>query len=558
MTARTIPLSLLLLVSFLTGCGTPGPVEPEGTYGLDFSLPAGSETSGVVVFVVDGVNAEIFEEMLEAGELPAIRRHFVERGLYAPRTVVNTPSVTLANETSLVTGVWPGHHGITGINWFDRNTLLWRNYETIAQKNTLDGDYTTPTIFERFPARTTVSIFHQAHRGVSKFVENWTSAGPPFYFGWFEFVDRLTLWRFRLVMDIARKRREFPAVTYVYLLAPDFRAYAAGVGSEAYREALAHTDRQLGRLLADMERDGLLKNIHLALVSDHSLMDVERHFPLAEFLSREVGLHLAEERLWEQTPFEERMGTYRKYTGVLYGSGDRYWAVQVRKPIERDGRLRFASWPERPNEADLRSYPVRKTSGLDALWSPTGMPTADSPRVDLIETLIRREAVDAVAYSAAPGRVRVRREEGEVEFRQERRGGPISCHLISGEDPFGWRGHVPDTVLAGEPLGPREWLEVTAGTEFPDLPPQIVAYFRARRAGDLAVFAAPGWDFRTVNRAGHGGLRPGDMCVPMLIAGPGVPPGRVEHARTVDLVPTILQLLGRDVPPDLDGTPLVP
>jgi arylsulfatase A-like enzyme len=165
--------------------------------------------------------------------------------------------------------------------------------------------------------------------------------------------------------------------------------------------------------------------------------------------------------------------------------------------------------------------------------------------------------VDAVAWSVAPGRVRVARKTGTVEFRQPAgRGGPIAYHLVDGNDPFGWRGSVPPAALEGEPMAPRAWLDATAGTDFPDLPAQIVAYFRAPRAGDLAVFAAPGWDFGTKNRAGHGGLRPGDLCVPLLIAGPGVRGGRIPVARTADVMPTLLGLLGRAVPDGLDGRDL--
>ena len=116
---------------------------------------------------------------------------------------------------------------------------------------------------------------------------------------------------------------------------------------------------------------------------------------------------------------------------------------------------------------------------------------------------------------------------------------------------------MPDDVLAGKPLTPEQWLAATCATDYPDLPAQIVAYFRSHRAGDIALFAAPGWDFNTVNRAGHGGLRPGDMHVPLLLAGPGIAPGRLAATRTVDVMPTILHLLGRPVPPGLDGRPLV-
>mgnify|MGYP006302405643 CR=1 FL=1 len=123
---------------------------------------------------------------------------------------------------------------------------------------------------------------------------------------------------------------------------------------------------------------------------------------------------------------------------------------------------------------------------------------------------------------------------------------------------LGWASAVGADVLAGRrALSPAAWLAATADTQYPDLPPQIVAYFRAARAGDLAVFAAPHWDFRTVNQAGHGGLRPGDLHVPLLIAGPNVPHGTLDHARTVDVLPTLLTLLGEPVPPGLDGRVLV-
>ena len=533
----------------LTGCYVPEADGPADTFGIDFrgTNPAGAR--GAVVFFVDGLNAAVFQQMLEAGELPSIKRHFVDRGLYVPRAVANTPSVTMANEVSLVTGLFPGHHGITGINWFDRNRLVWRNYETIAQKNTLDGDYTAPTLFEHLPGRTTFSLFFQAHRGATKFVENWTSAGPPFFFKAYEYVDRLALFRFHIVADVARKRRRFPAVTVVYMLAPDFRAYEFGVASAQYRQAIRHADRQIGRVLADMARGGILDDLNLILVSDHGLCEVTHHLPLVKFLRDELHLDVARRRLWEDSRFEDRLDYYRRHRAVTYGSGDRYWAICLRRPVRRrlektasasGGAVALAPWPARPTCDDLRSYPT------------------DAGEVDLIASLVRQEAVDVVAYAAGADRVRVRRKAGEVEFHQPGgRGRPIACRVLSGTDPLGWKGRVADEALAGKPLSHREWLDATAATDFPDLPAQILAYFRAPRAGDLAVFAAPGWDFTTVNRAGHGGLRPAEMHVPLIVAGPGVGKGTLPAARTTDVMPTILALLGRPVPPGLDGRPLV-
>jgi len=552
-------LTAVVLSGGLCGCSVPGPDSSSDTFGLDFTMPPGAETRGAMVFFVDGLNAAVFEEMLEAGELPAIRSHFADRGLYAPRAVANTPSVTMANLTSFVTGKLAGHHGVTGINWFDRNRLIWRDYDTVAQKNTLDGDYQAKSIYEHFHDRTTFSVFFQPHRGATKFIENALTAAPLYGAGWYESMDRLTLYRLNIVADVARKRGRFPAVTICYLLAPDFRAYDHGVDSPQYRRAIKHTDRQIGRVLGDLKRAGLLDKLVIVLVSDHGMAPVSRHFPMDEFLRDVAGLDIAPRRLWENTPFEKRLEYYRKFQAVTYGSGDRYWAICLRKTIRRDRNVvGFEPWPLRPSAGELEHYPVPTPKNLVPRSNQVFTPDRRHLLVDLPGLLVRQEAVDAVAYHQGPDRVCVRTGLGKVQFAQPRgAGGPISYRIVHGSDPLGWEGKVPAALLSGKPAGGRAWLGHTHQTAYPDLPEQILAYFRAPRAGDLAVFAAPQWDFGRVNRAGHGGVAGDDMHVPLMLGGPGVPKRRIHAVRTVDVMPTLLRLLGRAVPPGLDGQDLI-
>jgi len=523
------------------GCQTPGPNDTADSFGLDFSMPPGAAVSGAIVFFVDGVNAAIFQRMLEANELPAAKSYFADRGMYCPRAVASIPTVTLANETSFVTGRFPGHHGIVHNLWFDRSKWLFRNYKTIAQKNTLDGDYSAPNLYEQFPNAPTYSVFFQPHRGAT-FIENCAPGGIVFFFGWYMYLDRMNLNELRNVAAMARQQRAWPAVTVVYQLAPDFEGYRSGVSSPQYRQSLLHTDRQIGRVLGDLKRAGLLEKLTLVLLSDHGLTDVRNHFELEEFLRNHAGLDVGTRLSDERTPLARRQRALRRHTAVLVVAGDRFAALYLRRTVRKDGRpVGLAPWPDRPTAEDFRSYPFGKDG-----------------QIDLLDLLAGQEAVDAVAYRAGPGRVRVRRAGGEVEFRQE--AGPrelVNYRLLAGDDPLGYRGSVPADALAGRPLSPRQWLEATDDTDFPDLPAQVLAYFRHERAGDLALFAAPGWDFNNRNRAGHGGIRAVDMHVPILIAGPGVPHGRIDAARSVDVMPTLLRLLGRPLPPGLDGQPLL-
>lgn len=530
---------VLFLVGSLAGCAAM-PDERVRPFGFEYVEAAKVAEPCVVLFFVDGVNSEIFNEMLTGGELPNINKYFVSRGLYLRRCMANIPSVTMVNETSLVTGLFAGRHGVTGINWFDRNKCIWRDYETIAQKNTLDGDYQAATIFERLKGYTTLSLFYQAHRGATKFVENWTSAGPPFFFGWYQFVDRITLCRFELVGQIARQRGEFPRLVIAYLLAADMQAYHQGLESLAYRRALIHADAQIGRVIKDFENQGLLEKLVLVFMSDHGMMPVKKHLWMEKFLSKELGLKLSNKKLWEDTELRERIKYYRKFPAVLTASGDRYVGLYLRKPTGVKGPMPYENWLSKPTMYDLRNYPTSRG------------------KVDLISCLVQHEAIDAVAFSVGPDRVRVVRKDGEVEIcrgKSDRRA--CSYHLIVGENPLGYTGKVSAEMLGGADYSSRAWLEATAETEFPDLLPQILAYFEAPRAADLVVFAAPGWDLGYQWKAGHGGIRPGEMNFPLIMAGPGIPHGELSTGRAVDVLPTILELLGQKADKNLDGESLI-
>ncbi|MCX5676401.1 MAG: alkaline phosphatase family protein [Planctomycetota bacterium] len=594
-------------VFFVSGCAAM-PDERRATFGIRFPPPAPSESPSAIVFVVDGVNRDVFAQMLDEGRLPNLRKYFADRGLFCERCVANVPGVTLPNETSIVTGLFAGRHGVMGIQWFDRNQLIERNYEEVAEKNLVDGDYRAATIFERLGDSTTMSLFHQAHRGATQFVENWMSAGPPFFFGWYGFVDRIALWRFDIVAQIARAQGGFPALVMAYLLAPDMEGYRSGVSSDAYRGALEHADAHIGRILRDLEAAGRLEGTVLAFVSDHGMVDVARHWPIKEFFRRELHLAVPGEAPWETTRFENRLAYFDKYECVLEGSGDRYWAIYLRKPrpaapekgaesekgavpfspVGEKGTVPFSAPSDAAGNAKTGTAPVSAAApkeeggmptpgrpgdpplrGHDAVFEnwlarpgPEDLrhyPTRDGNRINLVERLVAAEAVDLVAYRAAANKVHIVGKKGTMELeRGPAAGGAVSCRIIQGDDPLDYSAAMPPSMLYGKPHTAQEWLEATADTEYPDLVPQIMAYFDAPRAGDIVVFAAPGWDFHNRNKAGHGGVRPGEMVTVMLLAGPGVPhERRTKAVRSVDLAPTLLDLLGRPVPADLDGRSLL-
>jgi len=119
--------------------------------------------------------------------------------------------------------------------------------------------------------------------------------------------------------------------------------------------------------------------------------------------------------------------------------------------------------------------------------------------------------------------------------------------------------------LLGDPLGlgrllkvdDRELLARSLATDFPDAPRQLLQLLASSRSGDVVLAAERGVDFRGAwelpeHRSGHGSLIADHMVVPIAasVPLPDVP------LRTVDLMPTMLEALGGQIPDGLDGVPV--
>jgi predicted AlkP superfamily pyrophosphatase or phosphodiesterase len=81
-------------------------------------LAAGTARHAVIVDV-DGVRRDTVQQLYDSGRLPNFARIFANARWFDRASTV-TPSVTMAAQASLFTGVPPERHGIPGNQWFDR------------------------------------------------------------------------------------------------------------------------------------------------------------------------------------------------------------------------------------------------------------------------------------------------------------------------------------------------------------------------------------------------------------------------------------------------------
>ena len=81
----------------------------------------GDHPMHVVGFLLDGANPNVLYALADAG-LGNIARLITAGTAYAYRAMAGMPTVTLANHTSILTGRYPGHHGILHNAWYGRAT----------------------------------------------------------------------------------------------------------------------------------------------------------------------------------------------------------------------------------------------------------------------------------------------------------------------------------------------------------------------------------------------------------------------------------------------------
>jgi len=470
-----------------------------------------------VLFFVDGVDWAVYRQMLTAGELPNIQRYLVARGASVERMVTVVPSITYAVTTTFVTGLVPGHHGILGNKFFDRDRLLYVDYNTTETYRDLAQDFIAPTIYEILDDKFSVTIQTPLRRGAYRRIDNWASSGIRWFFNQITEIDCLTAERFERIGKIARKAQRWPEFIFAYMPATDEMGHRYGPNSRRYRSALKNVDEQIGRICKALADNGLLEHTYLVFLSDHGMAACPKKnfINLAELLRNKFSLRLATKGPGRRTNYSKRAEYFRKYDAVLCTGGERR-AILYFKGSD--------NWAQ-PSE------PARVRAVADSLGS--------------------QEAICLVAYQDRAGVV-VQNGLGRALIeRHERSAGKTldeklyRYSVIDGRDPLGYAEALRgNNLLDGDYHDGRAWLAGTIKSDYPDLPVQLSEMFDSKRAGDLAVFAAVGWDFSRRQIGGHGSVLAVDMLAPMVVAGAGIIPGHtIEMARTVDLAPTLIEML---------------
>jgi len=513
MTGRNSLLIWLVLLPILAagvGCARLKPVSL-----IDAAVQVPEKK--VILFFVDGVNRALYRELLAQGRLPNIEKYLMQRGMRVEDAVTAVPSITYAITTTLATGQVPGHHGILGNRFFDRNRLFFADYTTTETYRDVDGDYRSATIYEILDDVFSVTIQTALRRGVYRKIDNWASSGLRWFFGQIVEIDCLTAERFELIGAIARRAGRWPGLIFAYFPACDEMGHRYSPNSQQYRRCLINADEQIGRICATLELNGLLDSTYLVLVSDHGMANClkENYINPAELVRKKFNLRITEQGPGRKKHYSDRAKYFAGYDAVLVNGGNRRAIFYLRNGSD---------WSARANEEQIK-------------------PIADYLVQQQAVCLAAYRKNNAVLVQNAKGRALIERAPNQAKLMLNEK--QYRYRVIDETDPLGYSKVLSENqLLDGDYHSGKEWLAGTAKSKYPDLPVQITEMFDSSRAGDLVLFAAEGWDFARENIGGHGSIIAVDMQVPMVFAGPGISPAdSIATARTVDIAPTIIEML---------------
>lgn len=321
--------ALLGLEPHPAGVGPTG--EPDASALLrrqdgepELELLDGSTAEHVVVFLLDGCNANLLLDVIERGEAPNLTG-LLERGTaYRHGAMASLPTATLANHTTALTGVHPGHSGVLHNTWVDRadgsspdllamDQMFWAARHLSPEVETLfqavercrPGAFTSAT-FEFCDAGASFSSFGLIRGGGSSAADlpsgdevrhlDRSAAESSGAYAFMSSVDHVSATHTIECWERAHGN-ELPVLSWCSLAVTDEAGHESGPHGDLARAAVRDSDGRIGEVLAAVERAGVLDRTAVLVIGDHGMEqnDPEVAAPWDEDLAasgvahREVG-----------------------------------------------------------------------------------------------------------------------------------------------------------------------------------------------------------------------------------------------------------------------------
>jgi len=202
------------------------------------------------------------------------------RGVRAERLIPSFPSKTFPNHYTIVTGLYPGHHGIVANTMYDPTTGLrfsLANREAVGDAQWWGGEPLW------------VTLHRHGLRAATLF---WPGSEAPIGgmrpHDWLLYDHTLTNTKRvdRVLNWLDRPTADRPALITAYFSDTDDAGHDHGPESVELREAVGRLDVALGQLIDGIAARGLTDRVNLVIASDHGMSEtsVDRVIVIDDYL----------------------------------------------------------------------------------------------------------------------------------------------------------------------------------------------------------------------------------------------------------------------------------
>lgn len=234
--------------------------------GCRSSAPAGEEpqpaASPIVLISLDG----FMPEYLERYDTPHLDR-LAGEGVRAESLIPSFPTKTFPNHYTVVTGLYPAHHGIISNTMYDPvmdASFSLSNREAIADARWWGGEPIWVTA--EMQGVTAATFFWPGSEAAVQGVR-------PTYWKEYEHefpnaqrVDTVLAW-----LDLPEESR--PSIITLYFADVDSDGHRYGPYSAETERAVAHVDSMVGRVMDGLAARGIHDEVNLIIVSDHGMAE---------------------------------------------------------------------------------------------------------------------------------------------------------------------------------------------------------------------------------------------------------------------------------------------
>ncbi len=349
-------MSRAWLPIFALLCGCAAKVAELVVTGDDKTLRSRPESlerraaTPILLLAFDGVPRDLLYSMARANQLPSFSALIGKEAYFDDSLLSTMPSTTMPAWVSTITGEPPAVHGVTGNEYFIRETMTFacpapESFEDSAPTLSIYTDLylskliEVPTVYERMrhqdPGVMIWVAMNHVFRGADKLLLAKRGVLVKALASILDFPASKTRATRKLFSAVDEKAiasvveelggKDFPDVLTVYLSGTDLYAHVAHEGpEEAMRWYLKEVaDPALGKLVAKLRERGMLDRMWTVVVSDHG------HSQVVHDKTHALRPNRITEQVLERAGFRPRLPVREspndKFSAVVaYGGADAY------------------------------------------------------------------------------------------------------------------------------------------------------------------------------------------------------------------------------------------